>query len=107
MTEVNEHTTQTTATTPTRILVVDDHTLFRRGLTALLSRDARVAVVGDAALRDERAGNGCHCQQQQQHQRGAHGRQLSPDPAPELDGLQFICLSTQYRGLFISARATH
>ena len=34
---------------PIRILVVDDHTLFRRGLTALLSRDARVSVVGDAA----------------------------------------------------------
>jgi two-component system nitrate/nitrite response regulator NarL len=32
-----------------RILVVDDHTLFRRGLTALLARDARVQVVGDAA----------------------------------------------------------
>jgi two-component system nitrate/nitrite response regulator NarL len=32
-----------------RVLVVDDHTLFRRGLTALLSRDARVDVVGDAA----------------------------------------------------------
>ncbi|PKO61581.1 MAG: DNA-binding response regulator [Betaproteobacteria bacterium HGW-Betaproteobacteria-18] len=34
---------------PIRILVVDDHTLFRRGLTALLSRDARLVVVGDAA----------------------------------------------------------
>ena len=32
-----------------RILVVDDHTLFRRGLTALLSRDARFDVIGDAA----------------------------------------------------------
>ncbi len=32
-----------------RILVVDDHTLFRRGLTALLSRDARLSVIGDAA----------------------------------------------------------
>jgi two-component system nitrate/nitrite response regulator NarL len=32
-----------------RILVVDDHTLFRRGLTALLSRDARFNVIGDAA----------------------------------------------------------
>ncbi len=32
-----------------RILVVDDHTLFRRGLTALLARDASLAVVGDAA----------------------------------------------------------
>ena len=32
-----------------RILVVDDHTLFRRGLTALLSRDPRFNVIGDAA----------------------------------------------------------
>ena len=32
-----------------RILVVDDHTLFRRGLTALLARDPHFAVVGDAA----------------------------------------------------------
>ena len=36
-------------TAPIRILVVDDHTLFRRGLTALLSRDAQFQVVGDAA----------------------------------------------------------
>jgi two-component system nitrate/nitrite response regulator NarL len=36
-------------TAPVRILVVDDHTLFRRGLTALLSRDASLQVVGDAA----------------------------------------------------------
>jgi two-component system nitrate/nitrite response regulator NarL len=34
---------------PVRILVVDDHTLFRRGLTALLMRDASLQVVGDAA----------------------------------------------------------
>lgn len=32
-----------------RILVVDDHTLFRRGLTALLARDSRLSVIGDAA----------------------------------------------------------
>ncbi len=31
-----------------RILVVDDHTLFRRGLTALLARDPGLQVVGDA-----------------------------------------------------------
>lgn len=35
--------------TPIRILVVDDHTLFRRGLTALLAHDAGLLVVGDAA----------------------------------------------------------
>jgi two-component system nitrate/nitrite response regulator NarL len=34
---------------PIRILVVDDHTLFRRGLTALLARDPQLMVVGDAA----------------------------------------------------------
>ena len=34
---------------PVRLLVVDDHTLFRRGLTALLARDPQVQVVGDAA----------------------------------------------------------
>ncbi len=32
-----------------RILVVDDHTLFRRGITALLARDPQFQVVGDAA----------------------------------------------------------
>ncbi len=32
-----------------RILVVDDHTLFRRGLTALLGRDPHLVVIGDAA----------------------------------------------------------
>ena len=38
---------------PIRILVVDDHTLFRRGLTALLSRDAQIKVVGDAGDANE------------------------------------------------------
>jgi len=33
---------------PIRVLVVDDHTLFRRGLTALLDGDARFVVVGEA-----------------------------------------------------------
>jgi two-component system nitrate/nitrite response regulator NarL len=32
-----------------RLLVVDDHTLFRRGLTALLAADEGLQVVGDAA----------------------------------------------------------
>lgn len=33
---------------PIRLLIVDDHTLFRRGLTALLARDPHFLVVGDA-----------------------------------------------------------
>ena len=32
-----------------RVLLVDDHTLFRRGLSSLLGRDPRIVVVGDAA----------------------------------------------------------
>ena len=32
-----------------RVMIVDDHTLFRRGLTALLAGDPRIEVVGDAA----------------------------------------------------------
>jgi two-component system nitrate/nitrite response regulator NarL len=31
-----------------RLVVVDDHTLFRRGLTALLGADARFEIVGEA-----------------------------------------------------------
>lgn len=33
---------------PIRLLVVDDHSLFRRGLVALLSQDAGLQVVGEA-----------------------------------------------------------
>jgi two-component system, NarL family, nitrate/nitrite response regulator NarL len=33
---------------PVRLLVVDDHTLFRRGLVALLAADATLHVVGEA-----------------------------------------------------------
>ena len=37
-----------TPTPAVRLLVVDDHTLFRRGLIALLSRDPRLSVVAEA-----------------------------------------------------------
>ncbi|MEK7883669.1 response regulator [Methyloversatilis sp. NSM2] len=40
---------KSTSESPIRILLVDDHTLFRRGLTALLSRDPLLQIVGDAA----------------------------------------------------------
>ncbi len=35
--------------TAVRLMVVDDHTLFRRGLVALLASDASLAVVGEAS----------------------------------------------------------
>jgi len=37
-----------TAPATIRLLVVDDHTLFRRGLTALLAQDDRFVIVGEA-----------------------------------------------------------
>jgi len=37
-----------TAVAPVRVLVVDDHTLFRRGLISLLAGDARFLVVAEA-----------------------------------------------------------
>lgn len=40
--------TPSTPMTPLRLLVVDDHTLFRRGLIALLQADARFSVVAEA-----------------------------------------------------------
>ena len=42
-------TSAATPALPIRVMVVDDHTLFRRGLIALLSRDRRLSVVADAA----------------------------------------------------------
>ncbi len=44
----NARTSEHKDVTPIRILVVDDHTLFRRGLTAILSRCSAMSVVGDA-----------------------------------------------------------
>jgi two-component system, NarL family, nitrate/nitrite response regulator NarL len=38
-----------TASTPVRLMVVDDHTLFRRGLIALLAGDPSLLVVGEAS----------------------------------------------------------
>jgi len=36
---------------PVRLLVVDDHTLFRRGLIALLGQSPEVEVVAEAPMR--------------------------------------------------------
>ncbi len=41
--------TQADITYPIRLLVVDDHNLFRRGLIALLSQDRRFFVAGESA----------------------------------------------------------
>ena len=36
-------------TAPIRVVVIDDHSLFRRGITALLAHEPGIAVVGEAA----------------------------------------------------------
>ena len=41
--------TEATGTEPVRVLVVDDHELFRRGLIMLLGDDSDIEVVGEAA----------------------------------------------------------
>ena len=44
-----ENPAMTSAPASIQLLVVDDHNLFRRGLTALLSQDGRFTVAGQAA----------------------------------------------------------
>ena len=78
---------------PIRLLVVDDHTLFRRGLTALLARDERVTVVAEAADAGEALR---HVAQHQpdvvlldNHLPGVHGidalpQLLASQPAPKV-----------------------
>ncbi|MCU0898278.1 MAG: response regulator [Burkholderiales bacterium] len=46
---MNAHHPAATATDPIRIVVIDDHTLFRRGIIALLQREDGFAVIGEAA----------------------------------------------------------
>lgn len=43
----------TTPPDPCRVIVVDDHTLFRRGLMALLARERHFSLVGDCADANE------------------------------------------------------
>jgi two-component system nitrate/nitrite response regulator NarL len=49
---------------PLRVMVVDDHTLFRRGLVALLSADGRFDVVGEAADANEAQRVAAQCRPQ-------------------------------------------
>ena len=42
---------RSSATTPIRVLVVDDHALFRRGVEMVLGSTSDIVVVGEAARR--------------------------------------------------------
>ena len=76
-----------------RLLVVDDHTLFRRGLMALLARDERVTVVAEAADAGEALRHAAQHQPDvvllDNHLPGVHGIDALPQllalqPAPKV-----------------------
>lgn len=80
-----------------RLLVVDDHTLFRRGLIALLSRDPRLSVVAEAGD----AGEALKLGQQHQpdvmlldnHLPGVHGVEALPQLCAALPATRIIMLT--------------
>jgi len=82
---------------PVRLLVVDDHTLFRRGLIALLSRDARLSVVAEAGD----AGEALKLGQQHQpdvilldnHLPGVHGVEALPQLCGALPKTRVVMLT--------------
>ncbi|MBI2732482.1 MAG: response regulator [Aquabacterium sp.] len=87
----------TSPSTSLRLLVVDDHTLFRRGLIALLSRDPRLCVVAEAGD----AGEALKLGQQHQpdvmlldnHLPGVHGVEALPQLCAALPGTRIIMLT--------------
>lgn len=80
-----------------RLLVVDDHTLFRRGLIALLSRDPRLSVVAEAGD----AGEALKLGQQHRpdvmlldnHLPGVHGVEALPQLCAALPTTRIIMLT--------------
>jgi len=82
---------------PVRLLVVDDHTLFRRGLMALLSQHAGVRVVAEAADAGEALR---HAAEQQpdvilldNHLPGARGVDALPDLREAAPGAHVLMLT--------------
>lgn len=67
---------------PLRVMIVDDHTLFRRGLRALLEAEGRIQVVGEAGDAGEAQRVAEACQPQvillDQHLPGVAGVQALP-----------------------------
>lgn len=85
------------SSSPVRIVVVDDHTLFRRGLIALLTRDARLSVVAEAGD----AGEALRCAQTHQpdvilldnHLPGVHGVAALPQLRAAAPGARIVMLT--------------
>ncbi|HEX5371891.1 MAG TPA: response regulator, partial [Aquabacterium sp.] len=85
------------SSSPVRILVVDDHTLFRRGLIALLTRDARLSVVAEAGDAGE-ALRGAQAHQPDvilldNHLPGVHGVAALPQLRAAAPGARIVMLT--------------
>ncbi|HEX5374195.1 MAG TPA: response regulator [Aquabacterium sp.] len=85
------------SSSPVRILVVDDHTLFRRGLIALLTRDARLSVVAEAGDAGE-ALRGAQTHQPDvilldNHLPGVHGVAALPQLRAAAPGARIVMLT--------------
>ena len=80
-----------------RLLVVDDHTLFRRGLIALLSRDPRLSVVAEAGDAGEALKLGLQHQPDvvllDNHLPGVHGVEALPQLCAALPGSRMVMLT--------------
>ncbi|HRH16735.1 MAG TPA: response regulator [Aquabacterium sp.] len=86
-----------TPTPAVRLLVVDDHTLFRRGLIALLSRDPRLSVVAEAGDAGEALKLGLQHQPDvvllDNHLPGVHGVEALPQLCAALPGSRMVMLT--------------
>jgi two-component system nitrate/nitrite response regulator NarL len=86
-----------TPTPAVRLLVVDDHTLFRRGLIALLSRDPRLTVVAEAGDAGEALKLGLQHQPDvvllDNHLPGVHGVEALPQLCAALPGSRMVMLT--------------
>ena len=80
-----------------RLMVVDDHNLFRRGLIALLSRDPRVQVVAEARDAGEALKLGAQHQPDvillDNHLPGVHGVEALPQLCAALPGSRMVMLT--------------
>ncbi len=90
-----------------RILVVDDHTLFRRGLTALLQRDRQFEVVGDAGDASQAQRRAAELQPDlillDNHLPGVNGVDALPALLEAAPGVRVLMLTVSEDGCDLSA----
>lgn len=98
-------------TSPIRLLIVDDHALFRRGLTALLAQDARFLVIGEAGDASEAQRRAAELQPDiillDNHMPGVRGVSALADlreAAPHA-GVLMLTVSEDERDLVLALRA--